>query len=113
MPDSPPLIVDNSSGADSAFAKHLQTQLEAEGFAVTLREPRPGAHFDTSVHFVADGVAVRVAEDVDRATLARIAGVVRASERARPQRKRFRAVPIYRRETSRVIAWVDIFDEGI
>jgi hypothetical protein len=106
----PKLIVDDTSGADPAFAAELAGTLRAEGFDVELRKPNPGAFFDTSVHFVADGVAVRVFDELDRATLDRVVHGIQESERRRPQRKRFRAVPVYRAETSRAIRFVDIFD---
>lgn len=104
------LIVDNSNGSDAGFAAALAEGLRADGFEVELRAPRPAAIYDTGVHFVAEGVGVRVPDGVDRLTLDRVAAVIRIAVRARPERKRYRAVPIYRRETSQALRWVDIFD---
>ena len=108
---TPRLIVDDSTGADPEFAAELAGALRADGFDVELRKPNPGAFFDTSVHFVADGIAVRVFDEIGRSTLDRLAHVIRGSERKRPQRKRFRAVPVFRHETSWALRFVDIFDD--
>jgi hypothetical protein len=104
------LVVDNSNGSDPAFAADLARDLEGHGFEVELRRPRPGAMFDTAVHVVDEGVAVRVMDEADSAELAQVAAVTRSSESRRTGRKRYRSVPIYRGETRRVLRWVDVFD---
>jgi hypothetical protein len=106
----PRLVVDNSNGSDPAFAADLARDLEAHGFEVELRGPRPGAMFDTAVHVVDAGVAVRVMDDADGPQLAQVVAVTRDSEGRRTGRKRYRSVPIYRGETRRVLRWVDVFD---
>ncbi|MGA2930028.1 MAG: hypothetical protein ABSG43_29375, partial [Solirubrobacteraceae bacterium] len=77
---------------------------------VKLREPSPQAMYDTSVHFVGEGVSVRVPEELGRHELEIVAAVVRDAEaRRRTERLRVRAVAIYQGETTRVLAWVDVF----
>jgi hypothetical protein len=39
-----------------------------------------------------------------------IAHAVRDAESHRSERRRYRAVPVYFGETSRVLEWVDVFD---
>jgi len=104
------VIVDNSRGADAAFAAGLEAALRSAGFDVELRPPAPSALFDTSVHFVVEGVAVRVPGELRRPELETIARAVRDAESRRSERRRYRAVPVYLGETSRVLEWVDIFD---
>ncbi len=104
------LVVDNRDGADPVFAAELTRALRGEGFEVEVREPNPGTMFDTTVHAVYSGVAVRAMDDLDRRTLDRVAQVIRESERRLPQRRRFRAVPIHRGEDGRALRWVDIFE---
>jgi hypothetical protein len=107
------VVVDNSKGSDPEFASDLRAGFDAAGFDVELRHPAPQALYDTTVHFVVEGVVVRVKDDVTRHELARLAEVVRDAEgRRRSARRRFRAVPIYRGETSEVLAWVDVFSAG-
>ncbi len=65
--------------------------------------------FDTAVHFVVEGVSVRVPVELGRAELQAVAAAMRSAEARRNQRRRVRAVPIYLGETTRVLAWVDIF----
>ena len=68
------LLIDNSNGADARFASDLQAALTAAGFEVELREPSPRALYDTSVHFVVEGVAIRLQDDPRQhaAALARV-----------------------------------------
>ncbi|MEO6857624.1 MAG: hypothetical protein ABI323_03425 [Solirubrobacteraceae bacterium] len=85
--------------------------MSTAGFEVELREPPPQARYDTSVHFVVDGVSIRVPDDAGRHELRTITVAVRHVEaHRRNERGRYRAVPIYEGETSRVVAWVDPFD---
>ena len=103
-------MLDNSKGADAQFVSELHAALSAAGFEVEVREPSPQAMYDTTVHFVVEGVSIRVPEDVGRDQLQIVAAAVRdAEERRRAERKRVRAVAIYEGETSRVLAWVDVF----
>jgi hypothetical protein len=105
------LLVDNSNGADAQFASDLRVALTAAGFEVGLREPSPLALYDTSVHFVVEGVAIRLEGDPRQFDLAAIAKAVRETEARRPsEHRRFRDVPIYAGESSRVLTWVDVFD---
>jgi hypothetical protein len=84
--------------------------LAAAGYQVDLRDPPPHALYDTTVHFVVEGISLRVPEDVGRLELARVAAVVRDAEARRPSDpQRFRAMPIYRGQTNHVLAWVDVF----
>jgi hypothetical protein len=76
-----------------------------------LREPSPQALYDTSVHFVVEGVAIRLQDDPGRFDLAAIARAMRETEARRPsEHRRFRDVPIYAGESHRVLTWVDVFD---
>jgi hypothetical protein len=105
------LLVDNSNGADGRFAADLQAALTAAGFEVGLREPSPRALYDTAVHFVVEGVAIRLQDDPRQFDLAAIAKAVRETGARRPsEHRRFRDVPIYAGESSRVLTWVDVFD---
>jgi hypothetical protein len=104
------VVVDNSKGAEAQFASNLRAALSAAGFEVEVREPSPQALYDTTVHFVVEGVSVRVPEELGRHELAIVAAAVRDAEaRRRTERRRVRAVAIYQGETSRVLAWVDVF----
>ncbi|MGA2928546.1 MAG: hypothetical protein ABSG43_21650 [Solirubrobacteraceae bacterium] len=105
------VVLDNSKGADAQFVSGLQTSLRAAGFEVELRQPPPEAMYDTTVHFVVEGVSIRVPEQLQRDQLEVLAAAVRDAEARRDsERRRVRAVPIYEGETSHVLAWVDIFD---
>jgi hypothetical protein len=103
------VVVDNSKGAEAQFVSHLRGALSAAGFQVEVREPSPQAVYDTTVHFVVEGVSVRVPGELGRHELQAVAAAVRDAEARRNERRRVRAVPIYQGETSRVLAWVDIF----
>lgn len=59
--------MDNSKGAEPEFAAGLRDVLSAAGFEVELREPAPEARYDTRVHLVVEGVAIRVSEGPGRA----------------------------------------------
>jgi hypothetical protein len=62
---------------------------------VELREPSARALYDTSVHFVVEGVAIRLQDDPRQFDLAAIAKTVRETEARRPsEHRRFRDVPI-------------------
>lgn len=104
-------MVDNSKGADAEFASSLEASLRGSGFDVELRRPSPSAFYDTSIHFVVEGVAIRVLDEPEPPKLAAIARAVREAESSRrSERRRARAVPVYRGETSHVLTWVDVFD---
>ena len=103
------VVVDNREGADSRFVGDLQASLTGAGFEVEAREPVPQSIFDTTVHFIVEGVSVRVPEETKRDDLDPIIAAVRAAQARRGERQRFRAVPIYRGETNHVLAWVDAF----
>ena len=104
------VIVDNSKGAEAQFVSNLGATLSAVGCEVELREPSPQAMYDTAVHFVVEGVSVRVPEELGRHELGIVAAAVRDAEaHRRTERQRVRAVAIYQGETSRVLAWVDVF----
>jgi hypothetical protein len=105
------IVVDNSAGGDPQLAGDVAHGLRDRGFEVELREPRPAAMFDTSVHLVTAGIVVRVEEPPDRALLATIEEVVRAALMHRPSlRRRTRTVPVHLGETPRVLDWIDVFD---
>jgi hypothetical protein len=106
------VVVDNSKGAEAEFVSNLRAALSAAGFDVEVREPSPQALYDTAVHFVVEGVSVRVPEELERHELQTVAAAVRDAEGRRSERRRVRAVPIYLGETNRVLAWVDIFASG-
>ena len=76
-----------------------------------LREPSPRALYDTAVHFVVEGVAIRRQDDPRQFDLAAIAKAVRETGARRPsEHRRFRDVPIHAGESSRVFTWVEVFD---
>lgn len=104
------VVVDNSKGADPQFATALREGLIAAGYEVEMREPTPQSMFDTTVHFVVEGVSVRVPDGLERAQLEPLLRAVRSAEERRPGHRRYRAVPVYRGETSQVLAWVDVFE---
>ena len=84
--------------------------LGAAGFEVEVRPPSSSALFDTSVHFVVEGVAVRVPAELSRDQLRAVERAVRDAESHRSERQRYRAVPIYVGDTTRVLEWVDVFE---
>jgi hypothetical protein len=105
------VIVDNSAGGDSRFADDITTALRGHGFEVEIRAPGPTAMFDTAVHLVSTGLAIRVSERPDRAALTTIESVVRTALIQRPSlRRRTRSVPVHLGDTARVLEWIDVFD---
>jgi hypothetical protein len=105
------VIVDNSAGGDARFADTVATALRAHGLEVELRPPGPAAMFDTAVHLVSTGLAIRVSDRPDRATLTQIEDVVRTALIQRPSlRRRTRSVPVHLGDTARVLQWIDVFD---
>ena len=106
------VIVDNSAGGDDArFADDVADGLRGHGLEVSVRAPGPTAMFDTAVHLVSTGLAIRVSERPDRTTLDAIEQVVRGALIARPSvRRRTRSVPVHLGETARVLEWIDVFD---
>lgn len=103
-------MVDNSKGAEPQFVSSLQAVLAAAGFEVDVRQPAPNALYDTSVHFVVEGVSIRVPDGFPADRLPAVVSAVREAEHRRgSDRRRTRAVPIYQGDTRRVLAWVDVF----
>jgi hypothetical protein len=104
------VIVDNSAGGDARFADLVVSGLREHGMDVELLAPGPTAMFDTAVHLVSTGLAIRVSERPDRPTLATIEEVVRAALIQWPSaRRRTRSVPVHLGETARVLEWIDVF----
>lgn len=67
--------------------------------------------FDTAVHLVSTGIALRVSQVPDRSVLSAIEQDVRAALQHRPsERRRTRSVPVHLGDTARVLEWIDIFD---
>jgi hypothetical protein len=105
------VIVDNSAGGDARFADDIASALRAHGLDVEVRAPGPTAMFDTAVHLISTGLAIRVSDRPDRGTLAEIEDVVRTALIERPsQRRRTRSVPVHLGDTARVLEWIDVFD---
>jgi hypothetical protein len=105
------VIVDNSAGGDRRFADDVAAALRGHGLDVEVRAPGPTAMFDTSVHLISTGIAIRVSERPDRATLTTIVDVIRAALLQRPSlRRRTRSVPVHLGDTARVLEWIDVFD---
>lgn len=105
------VIVDNSAGGDARFADDVAVALRGHGLEVEVRAPGPTAMFDTAVHLVSTGLAIRVSERPERATLDAIEEVVRSALITRPSlRRRTRSVPVHLGETARVLEWIDVFD---
>ena len=104
------IVVDGSAGGEVAFTEAVARGLRARGLDVEVRPPKSGSMFDTAVHLVSSGIAIRVQERPDRATLDTIAEVVRDELLHRPsQRRRTRTVPVYLAESLRVLEWIDVF----
>lgn len=105
------IVVDNSAGGDAAFAAEVAGSLRARGLAVELRAPSGETMFDTAVHLVSTGIAIRVQRTPDRSMLAAIEQDVRAALMRRPSvRRRTRSVPVHLGDTARVLEWIDVFD---
>jgi hypothetical protein len=91
------IVVDNSAGGDSDFAAHVARLLRARGLEVEVREPDPMAKFDTGVHLLTPGIAIRVPVGPERAALAagdrgrRARGAAAPSERPPAHAVRSRA----------------------
>jgi hypothetical protein len=104
-------VVDNSAGGDPEFAAEVARRLSARDLTVDIRAPGSEIRFDTSVHLVTAGIAIRVSQVPDRRTLEAIAHDVRAALQHRPsERRRTRSVPVHLGDTARVLEWIDIFD---
>ena len=54
------IVVDNTAGGDADFAAQVASLLRARGLDVDLRSPDPRARFDTAVHLLSTGLAIRV-----------------------------------------------------
>lgn len=103
--------MDNSAGGDADFATEVCRLLRARGFEVEIRKASRRAIFDTAVHLVTAGLAIRVPVKPDRATLDAIEHDVRAALIHRPSiRRRTRSVPVHLGDTPRVLEWIDVFD---
>jgi hypothetical protein len=104
------VVVDSSAGGEADFADEVARGLRARGLEVELRPPTSASMYDTGVHLVAAGLAIRVPERPDAATLGAIEDVVRAAlQRRASLRRRTRTVPVYLGETARAVAWIDVF----
>jgi hypothetical protein len=105
------IVVDNSVGGDADLAAEVARALRARGYAVVERTPGPAAMFDTSVHLVSNGLAIRVGAKPDQAVLGAIEDDVKAALLQRPSvRRRTRSVPVHLGDTARVLKWIDVFD---
>jgi hypothetical protein len=105
-----PIVVDGSAGGEIAFTAAVARGLRARGLEVEVRPPAGGSMFDTAVHLVSSGIAIRVAERPDRATLDAIEQVVRLELMHHPSlRRRARTVPVHLGESKRVLEWIDVF----
>jgi hypothetical protein len=104
------VIVDGSTGGEVDFANEVARGLRERGLEVEVRQPEPTSMFDTGVHLVAAGLAIRVPERPDAPTLATIEDVVRgALMRRQSLRRRTRTVPVYLGESARALVWIDVF----
>jgi hypothetical protein len=76
-----------------------------------VRPPGASALFDTAVHLVTAGLAIRVPAKPDREVLGAIEADVRTALLHRPSiRRRTRSVPVHLGDTPRVLEWIDVFD---
>jgi hypothetical protein len=106
----PPIVVDGSAGGEAAFTEAVARGLRARGLEVEVRPPKSGSMFDTAVHLVSSGIAIRVEERPDHETLQAIEDVVRGELLHHPSlRRRARTVPVYLGESLRVLEWIDVF----
>ena len=106
-----PIVVDGSAGGELAFTEAVADGLRARGLEVEVRPPKGGSMFDTAVHLVTAGLAIRVPSRPDQATLQAIEQDVRAALLHRPsERRRTRSVPVHLGDTPRVLEWIDVFD---
>jgi hypothetical protein len=105
------IVVDNSAGGDPGFAAEVARLLRNRGLAVEVRTAPRELRFDTSVHLVSAGLAIRVSRVPGRSVLSAIEQDVRAALLHRPsERRRTRSVPVHLADTPRVLEWIDIFD---
>jgi hypothetical protein len=105
------IVVDNSAGGDRRFAAEVADRLRAQALAVELREPTRAAMFDTAVHVVSAGLAIRVPERPEPAVLAAVEQAVRAALLQRPGlRARTKSVPVHLGQSSRVLKWIDVIE---
>ena len=105
------VVVDNTAGGDPDFAAEVARLLGSRGLAVEVRAPDRAVRFDTAVHLVSAGIAIRVSRVPDRSVLAAIEHDVRSALLHRPsERRRTRSVPVHLADTARVLEWIDIFD---
>ena len=105
------VIVDNSAGGDARFADDVVAGLRRQGLDVELLPSSPRAMYDTAVHLISTGLAIRVSERPDRGTLSTIEQVVRDALLNRPSlRRRTRSVPVHLGDAARVLEWIDVFD---
>ena len=103
--------MDNSAGGDPDFAAEVARLLSGRGLTVEVRSAPREVRFDTGVHLVSAGIAIRVSRRPDRSLLSAIEEDVRAALLHRPsERRRTRSVPVHLADTARVLEWIDIFD---
>jgi hypothetical protein len=104
------VVVDNTAGGDPQLADDVATGLRARGFEVDLLAPAPGTMFDTAVHAVSAGVALRIPERPAPEVLTALEEVVRDALSRRPSlRRRSRAIPVHVGDAPRPIEWIDVF----
>jgi hypothetical protein len=104
------IVVDGSEGGELAFTEAVARGLRARGLDVEVRPPKGGSMFDTAVHLISSGIAIRVQERPDRETLETIEQVVREALLHHPSlRRRTRTVPVHLGESMRVLEWIDVF----
>ena len=102
--------MDNSAGGDPDFAAEVARLLSARGLAVEVRSAPSELRFDTGVHLISAGIAIRVSRVPERSVLSAIQEDVRAALLHRPSaRRRTRSVPVHLADTARVLEWIDIF----
>jgi len=105
-----PIVVDGSAGGEAAFIEAVARGLRERGLEVEVRPPASGSMYDTAVHLVGSGIAIRVEERPDRETLQAIEEVVRGELLHHPSlRRRTRTVPVHLGESLRVLEWIDVF----
>jgi hypothetical protein len=105
------VVVDNTAGGDAQLAEEVAQTLRDHGMEVELRTPVSANRFDTGVHLVSPGIAIRVPERPEASTLRTITEVVRtALQRRTSLRRRTRTVPVHLGETGRVLTWIDVFE---
>jgi hypothetical protein len=105
------IVVDNTAGGDRRFAADVATRLREQGLVVELREPAPATMFDTAVHVVSAGLAIRVSERPGRPLLRTIEEAVRAVLLQRPGlRARTKSVPVHLGQSGRVLQWIDVIE---